>query len=511
MKNTIKLVILSVLFAGISCTDLEIEPTDSFFEENSSGEFTGVDAAASLDGLYLDLRSQIETQEGLYALNEVSSDELVVPTRGTDWGDNGVWRNLHDHNWDPLHRDVKNTWNSLNQNVYRATLIIDSRSEGTPQQIAEAKFIRAFSTFWILDLYGQAPFRTPDEGAEVNPTVKNRSEAFDFAVQDLTEALPDLQESGPSASLNRASKAAANYLLAKLHLNKHVYKNTDVQTSDMDLVIDYVNEIENDGFNLENNYFEIFKQDVDSETILFTNSGIGPRIWNTLHYRQNSPDNEGGGWNGFTTLSEFYDTFEGDSNVNTPGSGQEDRRGYVPTDGSSLGIGYGFLIGQQFDENGDPMQDRVGNPLDFKRELTGLLGNNEVTGIRVIKYHPENGGFTGHQILFRYADALLMKAEAIFRGGTSSETALELVNLLRANRNMNGNTPPLSTINDDVLLDERGRELYGEYWRRNDLIRFGKFTEAWQYKTNTDPNRVLFPIPATAIISNPNLVQNPGY
>jgi hypothetical protein len=511
MKNTIKWLTLSVLAISVGCTDLEIEQTDSFFNENLSGEFTGVDPAGSLDGLYNDLRGQIQGQEGLYALNEVSSDELLVPTRGTDWGDNGVWRNLHDHNWNPLHRDVKNTWNSLNQNVYRATLIIDPRSGGSAQDVAEAKFLRAFSTFWIADLYGQAPFRTPDEGIDVNPSVKTRAEAFDFAVQDLTEALQNLPVSGPSSSLNRASKAAANYLLAKMYLNKHVYLGTAAELADMTKVVGYVDAIKADGFALTSGYFDIFKNDLDSETILFTTSEVGPRIWNTLHYKQNSPDNEGGGWNGFTTLSEFYDTFEGDANTNVIGSGQEERRGFVPTDGSHLGIGYGFLIGQQYDETGTAMTDRVGNPLDFKKELPGLLGNDETTGIRLIKYHPENGAFTGHQILFRYADAHLMKAEAVLRGGTSSETALSLVNELRAMRNANGNATPLQAIAEQDMLDERGRELYGEFWRRNDQIRFGKFSQAWEYKSNTDTYRVLFPIPATAIISNPNLIQNEGY
>lgn len=511
MKNTIKWVTLSVLTLLMSCTDLEIEQTDSFFDENLSGEFAGVDPAAALDGLYSDLRGQIQGQEGLYALNEVTSDELLVPTRGTDWGDNGVWRNLHDHNWNGLHRDVKNTWNDYNQNVYRASLIIDSRSGGSDQEVAEAKFLRAFSTFWIADLYGQAPFRTPDEGPDVDPSVKSRSEAIEFAIQDLTEALPDLPASGPSSSLTRATKASANYLLAKIYLNRHIYLGTTVDAADMTKVVDFVDAITADGFALESGYFDIFTNDLDTETILFTTSEVGPRIWNTLHYKQNSPDNEGGGWNGFTTLSEFYDTFEGDPNINEPGSGQEERRGFVPTDGSNLGIGYGFLIGQQYDETGAAMTDRVGNQLDFTRELPGLLGNNEVTGIRLIKYHPVNGGFTGHQIVFRYADAHLMKAEAILRGGTASQTALGLVNELRAMRNANGNTAPLTALSEQDMLDERGRELYGEFWRRNDLIRFGKFSETWEYKTNTDNYRVLFPIPATAIISNPNLVQNDGY
>lgn len=506
MKNAIKWLFISVLFAGMSCTDLEIEPTDSKFD-SLSGEFSGVDPAASLDGLYGAMRGQIETQENLYALAEVSSDAFIVPTRGTDWGDNGVWRNLHDHNWDAVHSFIKNTWNNLNQNVYNATLIIDPRSGGTPQQVAEAKFLRAFNTYWLVDFYGQAPFRTPDEGPNVNPSVKTRAEAFDFAVQDLTEAIPDLPASGPGNTLNRASKVAAQYLLAKLYLNKFIFLESSPEAADMNKVIEYVDAISAQGFGLQAGYFDLFTEAVNTETIFFTNSSVGARIWNTLHYKQNAPDNQGGGWNGFTTLSEFYDLFEGSPNSNEVGSGQEERRGFVPTDGSHLGIGYGFLVGQQYDETGTAMTDRTGKPLAFTKELPGLLGNNESTGIRVIKYHPENGSYASHEVVFRYADAHLMKAEAILRGGSSESTPLQLVNELRALRSAS----LLSTVNEQTILDERGRELYGELWRRNDQIRFGKFSEPWQFKTNTDTYRVLFPIPSTALISNPNLIQNPGY
>lgn len=492
----------------ISCTNLEIEETDSRFED-PSGSFTGVEPASSLENLYNSIRGQIETQEGIYALSEVSTDELVVPTRGTDWGDNGVWRTLHSHYWSTTHRDVKSAWNGLNQNVFNATAIIDSRSNPSAQQAAEAKFLRAFSMFWLIDLYGQVPFRTPDEGPDVDPTVMTRADAFDFAMNDLTEALPDLPTSGPSATLNKVSKAAVRFLMAKFYLNKHIYLGTgSPDASDMNQVINLVDAITADGFVLEDGYFDIFKQDVDSETIFYTTSGVGPRIWNTLHYNQNSPDNTGGGWNGFTTLAEFYDLFEGDANINEPGSGQEERRGFVPTDGSHLGIGYGFLIGQQYDENGEILNNRTGNPLTFTKELTGLLGNDESKGIRVIKYHPENGAYTGHEVMFRYADAYLMKAEAIMRGGTSGDDPLTMVNNLRSIRHTSS---ALGSLNEQNMLDERGRELYAEFWRRNDLIRFGKFTETWSYKDNTEEFRVLYPIPATAIISNPNLVQNPGY
>ncbi|MFT4669194.1 MAG: hypothetical protein ACI9HJ_000766 [Ulvibacter sp.] len=508
MKRTeiYKLLLCAFLVSAYSCTNLEIEQTDSNFE-NLTGEFTGVDPAASLDGLYNDWRGQIENQGDLYALQEVSSDEQLVPTRGTDWGDNGVWRNLHDHNWDANHSMVKATWNNLNQNVFRATAIIDARSGGTAAQVAEAKFLRALATYHLVDMYGQAPFRTPDEGQEVNPSVKNRTEAFEFAVADLNEALPALPAVGPGGGLNKATKASAQFLLARLHLNKHIYLATGSPASaDMNKVVEMVDALSAAGFALESGYFNIFKEDSDNETIFFVGASTGNRIWNTLHYKQGAPGNEGGGWNGFTTLAEFYDLFEGNATTNVPGSGQEERRGFVPTNGDNGGIGYGFLIGQQYDETGAPRTDRPGNPMIFTKELPGLLGNNENTGIRTIKYHPENGSFTGHNVVFRYADAHLMKAEAIMNGA-SGGNALALVNELRALRGAS----PMAAVTEQSMLDERGRELYIEGWRRSDQIRLGTWSQPWAYKSNAETFRTVFPIPATALISNPNLTQNEGY
>src|SRR5690606_33554436 len=110
-------------------------------------------------------------------------------------------------------------------------------------------------------------------------------------------------------------------------------------------------------------------------------------------------------------------------------------------------------------------------------------------------------------IIFRYSDAHLMKAEAILRGGSSGEDATALINELRAIRGASA----FSSVDLPELLDERARELYTEGWRRNDMIRFGVFTDTWEFKENTEEFRVLYPIPATALVSNPNLVQNTGY
>ena len=506
MNSHIKLFILLLfVFAFSACTDLEVEEKDSLVIETETGEFAGVDPAASLTSAYRDLRA-FNTQENLFALSEVSSDELLVPTRGTDWGDNGVWRNLQQHTWGVDHRDILGTWNTLNSNVFRLNQILNPASNPNATQTAEAKFLRAYNMFWILDLYGQIPFREADEGVSVVPRVLNAQEAFNFIEQDLTEAIPDLPDFGPEGQTINASKAAGHFLLAKLLLNKSVYLGGEPQAADMTRVIENVDAITDAGFALEDGYFEIFEPSPDSETILYTDAAIENRVWNTLHYAQGTPANPGGGWNGFTTTADFYALFEGDDGQNTPGSNQEERRGFVPTDGSNYGVGYGFLVGQQYDSLGAQLTDRVGNPLVFTKELPGLAGNNERTGIRVIKYHPQDE-IQQHMILLRYADAYLMKIEAMLRGGSSDDDALTLYNELREIRD--ASTASEITLND--VLDERGRELYIEGWRRNDQKRFGTFNSTWLFKNSTEEFRALFPIPANAIATNPNLEQNPGY
>ena len=119
-----------------------------------------------------------------------------------------------------------------------------------------------------------------------------------------------------------------------------------------------------------------------------------------------------------------------------------------------------------------------------------------------------NGGFTGHLMVFRYSDAHLMKAEAILRGANGDATAL--VNQLRRIRGAS----EIASVTEQDLLDERGRELYTEGWRRNDMIRFGQYTRGWEFKSSGETGnnvRKLFPIPLPQLLANPSLVQNPGY
>ncbi|MGB1450134.1 MAG: RagB/SusD family nutrient uptake outer membrane protein, partial [Marinirhabdus sp.] len=388
VKAIVAIALVSIF--TVSCTDLEIEATDSIITDEDLGIFNGVESVEeSLNNLYNDTYGQLGDQANFFALNEVATDETLVPTRGTDWGDNGIWRTLHAHTWSPTHQFILSTWNNLNQNVFRATQIIDDRSAPSAQQKAEAQFLRAFSMFFVLDLYGVQPFRQPDEGADVNPSVMTAQEAYDFILADLAAAIPNLPSTGPSAETNRASKASANFLMAKLRLNAGRYKGTGgFDNGDMQAVIDAVDAIAADGFALQAGYFDIFTEAVDNETIWYVNTSVGNRIWNGLHYNQNSPDNTGGGWNGFTTLAEFYDSFEGNPDRNELGDSPDERRGYVPNASnagpSNLGIGYGFLLGQQYDQDGAPLQTRGGQPLSFTKQLPGLSGNTEDTGIRII-------------------------------------------------------------------------------------------------------------------------------
>lgn len=518
MKNrTIKikanLLLVCIALFALSCTNLDLIVDDSIVAESSDAGFTGVEnAASSLDNLYNALRGQIEGQENFYALNEVTTDELLIPTRGTDWGDNGIWRVLHQHTWPASHNYILNVWNGFNSNIYLANQIIDSRSNASAQVLAEAKLLRAYSMWVIMDFYGQVPFREVDEGPTVNPKVLSRTEALAFVLQDIEDALPGLPNTGPTGATVRGSKAAANFLKAKVLLNAGIYRGEGTPSAaDMPGVIAAVDAVTAAGFALQSGYFNLFNGTSNTERVWYTTAGTGNRMWGGLHYNQPSTDNGGGGWNGFTTLGAFYDSFEGNPNSNYAGDNQEERRGWVPdattANATNQGFFYGFGIGQQYNASGTAIQARANKPLVFTKELPGLVGNSDVTGIRVLKYHPSNGAFYGGVLLFRYADAYLMKAEAMLRSG-GNPTAM--VNTLRTLRG----ATPLASVTETNLLAERGRELYIEMVRRNDLIRFGKFTTEYQFMDAGavgDETKNLFPIPANAILSNPNLVQNPGY
>jgi starch-binding outer membrane protein, SusD/RagB family len=495
MKKMIKYSLLgatafTMLFSA--CTDLESVEKDSIVIK--AGGADKLDPTALLEGAYKDLGAFTD-QANIYALGQHTSGEMIPPTRGVDWGDNGVWRTLDQHTWDPTHSWNINSWNQLNQRVFKASQILSASPSA--EQAAEAKFLRAFSMYLVMDYWGQVPFRNVTDGVDVNPKVLSRSEAFDFVEKDLTEALAGLAKVGPSANNGKASKAAVNALLAKLYLNKAVYKSAKPEgpytfdKADMTKAIAAVDAITADGYSLEDNYFDNFTKDAKKEIIFVSLEGSPSNRWfMTLHYNQNPS-----GWNGFTTLADFYSKFDA-----------KDQRLGIPAkkDGKEFsGIGKGFLRGPQFKDDGSVLiDDRTKKPLSFTDDIP-LAGAATDKGIRVIKYHPADAN---KYILERYGDVLLIKAEAQLRGGDAAG-AVATVNALRAKR---GLTTGLASIDANGMFDEIGRETYWEGQKRTVEVRYEKYLNGAGV-AKKEVGTVLFPIPADAVTSNPNLKQNPGY
>jgi len=201
--NLKSLTALFVVFGMVSCTDLNIEGTDSILQETPL--FDGVeDPANSLTGVYQATFGMIGDQANWFALNEVTTDETLVPTRGTDWSDNGIWRSLHAHTWKQDHAFILTVWNQLNGNQFKATEVIHPLSNASADVIAEAKFLRAFNMYFVLDFWGVVPFREADAIDTALPIVMTSQEAYDFIIADLDDAISGLTTVGPSAATNRA-------------------------------------------------------------------------------------------------------------------------------------------------------------------------------------------------------------------------------------------------------------------------------------------------------------------
>ena len=495
------------------CTKLNEKFGGSLTADQVSSTAGGGNVDALLKGVYNSIQGTFQGQEGIYALWEMTTDELIGPTRGGDWDDNGAWRVLHTHKFDGDHIRIKEVWNNLNGVVYAATDLLQFNP--SPTQAAQARLLRAMAQYYILDGYGQVPYREPGENTLIAPKVRKGTEALTFIISEINavmDALPD----GPAT---KANKDAAKVLLMKCYLNKGVYANRAAPTfdgGDMTQVITLADQIINSGkYGYSANYFDNFSPNNGSigKENIWTQENIGgvqsgnirSRWHSGMHYNQ-----QPSGWNGFTTLSDLYNKFEA-SDIRR-GTAYPTNVAAYPNSGNRINVG--FLVGQQYDMRNDAaLKDRTGAPLIFTPTVNIIeKGTNlEVTGIRAFKYpidfqFDNNGSVDNDYVYFRYADVLLMKAEAQLRSNNSAG-ALLIVNNLRLNRGAS----LLTSLTLDNLLDERARELYLESWRRQDLIRFGKFLTPWQEKPTDDPKYLLFPIPNGQLAANPNLKQNPGY
>lgn len=507
MKIILPVVVFFSVFS-VACTDLEEQLEDRLtleqVEEATSG--TDPDVTALLSETYIALGGIFDAGQQVYP--EHTTDVLIAPTRGGDWDDNGAWRAFHLHNWDADHAWLADYYERLSSGLFSALDLLQFNP--TAQQEAEARFLRALFVFWICDGWGQVPIREPGAPLGELPAVLSSNEAINFVISELEAILNNLPtDVDPWV----ASQDAAHALLAKAYLNKSVFESEDrlnftFNTGDMNSVISHCDMLITPGnYALEDEYFENFTSDNgenSTEMIFCSDNVAGVRSmgirgsWMAgLHYNQ-TPS----GWNGFTTLADFYNTFE--ESDNRRGSDLEKLK-------SETGLNAGFLVGQQYDKDGNELKDRQERPLSYTAESPIIVSGPslETSGYRILKYVPDmdNEETPGNDVaFFRYADVLLMKAEALLRSGENGG-ALALVNEVREARGASG----LSSVDEASLLAERGRELYYENWRRNDLIRFGKYLDAWDQKPASDPTYLLFPFPSPQIVANPELQQNPGY
>ncbi len=519
---SIILLLLSVVFFT-ACTDLK----EQIIDESTGEEFIVEENLYNLVAPAYNTLSQLWYRERVWGLQEATSDECMFPTRGTDWYDGGVFQDDFIHEWTPEHRDIVATWNELSTAIARANyslLLLDDFEESAEVNWfkGELRFIRAFCMYLYLDLYGKAPFReyTETDFANANPKIFDRTKGFNFLTSEVKEILPMLGDKY-EVPYGRPNKDAATMLLAKLYLNKEVY--TGVAGYDSCLI--YVNELINSGrYALATDYFDIFTYDNQNnytnndEAILVSvmddREGMGlsaPLGWvqQSFHYNQNL----GGGynnWNGCVAPQDFLqNTMIASTDTSTDVRWRDDR---IYDDAA---VYLGFNYGQQYSVAGVALTERDNKtPLYFTWDCP-LDGASESKGVRVLKFEPKinpvNAIRTDNDfVIWRIADAYLMRAECNFRRGNSAD-ALQDINDIRTVRN----APLLSSVDLDAILAERALELYWEGHRRQDLIRFGKFLDSRINKPDVSPSsRLVLPIPQNAIdaIDNPGLLsQNPGY
>ncbi len=439
---------------------------------------------------------------------ELTTDEAVI-----GWNDQTI-KDFHNQNWGASDVFIQALYSRI---FYQITFIneflrettedkLNSRGveESLKQEIAffraEARFLRAMSYWHALDLFANVPFVTEANpiGAFL-PEQTNRVDLFNYIEDELLD-IEGLLKAPKQNEYARVDQAAAWMLLSKLYLNAGVYINQDRNTD----VVTYTKKVIDAGYALSDSYQSNFLADNhNSPEIIFPVAFDGI---NTLTYGGTtfithaavggnmSAGDFGidGGWGGLRTTSAFVNKF-------TDVSGDEDSRAMFFTDGQTLEIndisifndGYAITKWKNLDAQGNPGSNLTFMDIDFP--------------------------------VFRLADAYLMFAEAVLRGGSggSVSDATNYINLLRQ-RAYGDNTGNISQLelNLDLIIDERARELYWECHRRTDLVRFGRFSESeyvWPWKGGVkegitrDKKYNVFPIPSSDLAANPNLKQNQGY
>ncbi|ASW74081.1 carbohydrate-binding protein SusD [Chryseobacterium piperi] len=436
---------------------------------------------------------------GLVNLNDFTADGMK-----NRWGDNGLDQLTTTTGWNSNNKFFKYVYDRIYYTIPQTTnliLILKNKVEvpNEDQYISELRFLRALSYYYLIDFFGKGPLVNDDTFETLTPLPEaSRIELFNFVESELKDIEAKI---APSNTYGRANQAVVEMLLAKLYLNAEVYTGTARYN---DAATYAAKVIASGKYQLESNFIKNFRADNNtSKEIIFpliADATSSQSFGNTTYIVN-------GNLNSTTMNLATYGATEG-------WGGHRATKAWYGLFGSSAA--------------------ELASTSDTRARLFWTTGHNyEMTdykewtdGYPSIKYTNRNTDGTGNVTafsstdfpLFRLADTYLIYAECALRGASTATIpqGLTYVNLIRSRANAN----PLSNISLQNILDERGRELGLEGVRRQDLIRYGRFTGAtylWPWKggvlngTSISANYNVFPIPVSALQANPNLKQNPGY
>ena len=533
------LFIIAALTLLSSC--LDENPRDRIEEEEAinSANALYLNAVANLYnyiGGHNDCEGLQGTTRGVYDLQTFTSDEALLPTRGGDWYDGGLWQSLFTHSWTPTETILEGTWNYLYKVIvlcnYSLYLLDSHRDLVSPLDlsayVAEVKALRAIYYCYLLDLFGSVPYVTDTEIDMYSVRQLSRSQIFNNAWNDLIESrrfLSSERSNQEGVYYGRITRPVVDFVLAKMALNAEIWYD-DVWTDDereagsdillpcgelgemtaWDACIYYCDQVTQAGYQLETDYRENFsiynEESKENIFVIPMDKGLYANEFSNLfrsrHYNHGSALGLGAE-NGISATVSTVLTYG-------YGTGEVDRRfaynfyaDTVLVDGRTVYL-----------DNGEPL---VYQPLAVKIDLTGSP-YEKTAGARMAKYEVDRTAYNDGKlqnndiVLFRYADVLLMKSEAKVRSGRNGD---EELNQVRKRVGM-----PYRKATLDNLLDERLMELAWEGWRRQDLIRFDHYHLPYSSrpanpKEETTRYTIVFPIPQRAMNLNDQMAQNPGY
>ncbi|MFJ1473590.1 RagB/SusD family nutrient uptake outer membrane protein [Capnocytophaga cynodegmi] len=436
----------------------------------------------------------------LFYMQELPTDNAIVA-----WSDPGV-PDFHNMNWSSSNGIIEAMYYRLAQSVSFANAFIANNENSSNEEmkkygVAEARFIRAYAYYHLMDLFGNVPVLTQ---VQDNLTGQNtRKEVFEFIESEL-KAIESELKPAKGNEYGRVDVVAAWALLSRLYLNAEVYTGTERY----DDCITYSEKVINSGYALHNSYSHLFLADNDTngaqnENIFTANfDGVNSQTWAGSTFLVHAAIGgkmkltdfgvSGGAWAGIRTTKSLVEKFSGAGN---PPTSWTDKRAMFFTDGQKY---------------------EIANVSDFKEGYAVMKFKNLTSAG---KFGKDPGGqFVDTDVaLIRLGEIYLNYAEAAVRKGTNQANALQYVNVLRTRSGANA----LSNLTIENVLDERSRELYWEGFRRTDLIRYGHFTSStyvWPFKggvangTGVDAYRNLYPIPTNIILASKGVLkQNAGY